>query len=389
MKDSTSSTKLFYFLAGLSGIGAAISIWQTRLFFLTRTGSGEMKSFCNIGQTFDCTAVEMSKFAEMMPGIPLSAVAIAGYLVIFLLSLFGLSSSLRRGLKPYLVGFTGIAFLFSVIYLMIMLTQIGKLCLLCLVVDSINIILFVLALTIPKSEKSNDGTKIGHIAWVGGAAVMVAFLFTKGMNPQAGVNQDDLNDIVESVLNSSITTIQIPAGAPSIGDSSAPITIVKFSDYECPACKMGALSIHPLTKRYPKDVRFVFLNFPLAKECNPDPQLGRTIHVFACEAAMAAVCATEQGKFPEAYETLFENQGKFEQGKIADLLVSKVEGLDANKLKDCMKLPGTADRIRRDAELGSSLKIQSTPTFFVNGRNVEGGLPTNVWVDIIDRLLKK
>ncbi len=54
-----------------------------------------------------------------------------------------------------------------------------------------------------------------------------------------------------------------------------------------------------------------------------------------------------------------------------------------------MKLPGTADRIRRDAELGSSLKIQSTPTFFVNGRKVEGGLPTNVWVDIIDRLLKK
>jgi protein-disulfide isomerase len=389
MKESATKNNLFYFLAALSGIGAGISIWQTRLFFLTRTGTGEMKSFCNIGQTFDCTAVEMSKFAEMVPGIPLSTVAIAGYLVILILSLFGLSHSLRRGLKPYLVGFTGIAFLFSVIYLMIMLTQIGKLCLLCLVVDSINIILFVLALTIPKSEKSADGTKLGHIAWIGGAAVIVAFLFAKGLNPQAGVKQDDLNDIVESVLNSNVNAISIPAGAPSIGDANAPITIVKFSDYECPACKMGALSIHPLTKRYPKEVRFVFLNFPLAKECNPDPQLGRTIHVFACEAATAAVCATEQGKFAESYETLFENQGKFEQGKIADLLISKIEGLDATKLKDCMKLPGTADRIKRDAELGSSLKIQSTPTFFVNGHKVEGGLPTNVWVDIIERLLKK
>jgi protein-disulfide isomerase/uncharacterized membrane protein len=389
MKESASRQKLFYFLAALSAVGAGISIWQTRLFFLTRTGTGELKSFCNIGQTFDCTAVEMSKFAEVLPGVPLSSVAIAGYLVILLLSLFGLSSSLRRGLKPYLVGFTGIAFLFSVIYLMIMLTQIGKLCLLCLVVDSINIILFVLALTIPKSEKSSDGTGPGHIAWIGGGALLVAFLFAKGLNPQAEVKQDDLNDIVDSVLNSNVNVITIPASAPSIGDANAPVTIVKFSDYECPACRMGALSIHPLIKRYPKEVRFVFLNFPLAKECNPDPQLTRTIHTFACEAAIAAVCANEQGKFPEAYETLFENQGKFEQGKIADLLASGIEGLNTDRLKECMKLPGTSDQIRRDAELGSTLKIQSTPTFFVNGHKVEGGLPTNVWIDLIERLLKK
>jgi protein-disulfide isomerase/uncharacterized membrane protein len=333
---------------------------------------GDLKSFCNIGQTFDCTAVEMSNFAELIPGMPLSAVAIAGYLVILLLSLFGLSPALRKNLKPYLIGFTGIAFLFSVVYLLIMLTQIGKLCLLCLIVDSINIILFVLALTLPRSEKSKDGIRLSHLASIGAGSILVSFLFIKGLNPQAGVKQDDLNDIIESVLNSNQNAITLPADAPSIGESNAPITVVKFSDYECPACKMGALAIHPLMKRYPKEVRFVFLNFPLAKECNPDPQLNRTIHVFACEAAAVAVCAAEQGKFAETYETLFENQTKFEQDKIADLLNSKVSGLDLTKLKECMKLPSTSDKIRRDAVLGSSLKIQSTPTFFINGRRVEG-----------------
>jgi protein-disulfide isomerase len=389
MNDSSSKSKLYWFLAAASTIGAAVSIWQTRLFFLTRSGMGEMKSFCNIGQTFDCTAVEMSNYAEMARGIPLSGVAIAGYLVILILSLLGLNDRYRRNLKPYLVIFTGIAFLFSAFYLLIMLTQIGKLCILCLGVDSINVVLFVLALTLPKAQAVNDGTKPTTVIGIGALSLILVALLVKGMNPQDGVKQEDVNDILDSILASPVNALEIPADAPSIGDSKAPVTIVKFSDFECPACKMGANAIHPLFKRYSKDVRFVFLNFPLAQECNPDPQLKRTIHVFACEAAAVAVCATEQGKFSETYETLFENQRSFEAGKIADLLASKVQGIDLPKLKECMKLPSTSDKIKRDSSLGMSLKVQSTPTFFLNGKKVEGGLPTNIWVQLIDRVLQK
>jgi protein-disulfide isomerase len=201
------------------------------------------------------------------------------------------------------------------------------------------------------------------------------------------VKDDVLNDQLESILATPPVPVEVPADAPVIGDPNAAVTVVKFSDYECPACKLGATSIHPLFKRYPKQVKFVFLNFPLATECNADTNLKRTIHPFACEAAAVAVCASQQGKFAETYETLFENQSSFEAGKIADLLGSKVQGIDLPRLKDCMKLPSTGDKIRRDSQVGVNLKVQSTPTFFVNGKRIEGGIPTRIWIKVLEKML--
>jgi protein-disulfide isomerase len=391
MTSPKSSKNLFPILSLLSLAGGIISIWQTHLYFLTRSGMGEMHSFCNIGQTFDCTATEMSKFAEFFPGFPLSAVAIAGYLFILIVSLFGFSDSLQKNVRKYLVALTGVALLFSVFYLVIMLTQVGKLCLFCLSVDAVNVAMFIVALKLPKNPEDHRSTGVKPMQFLGAglASLVIAFLFAKGLDPQADMKREDMNDIIENVMTAPIVPVEIPADAPMVGDPNAKVTIVKFSDYQCPACKMGATAIHPLFKRYKEGVKFVFVNFPLATECNPDPQLKRTMHEFACEAAAVAVCATQQGKFLETYETLFENQASFAEGKIADLVTSNVPGIDAAKLKACMILPSTAQKIKSDASVGIGLKIQSTPTFFVNGRKVEGGLPTNLWIEIIDRLLKQ
>ncbi len=387
MSDFNKNSKIIPLLSILSAAGAAISIWQTRLYLLTRSGMGDLHSFCNIGQTFDCTAVEMSKYSEFIGGFPLSSFAIAGYLVILTLALFGFSDTYRKNLKPYLLAFTGIALLFSIVYLTIMFSM-GKLCLFCLGVDAINLSMFIVALRLPKAEPTSTGITFGHIAGTGVAALLAAFLFVKGLDPQADMKREDLNDIVESVLNSPAVPFTIPSDAPVIGKADAPITIVKFSDYECPACKMGATAIHPLFKRYPNEVKFVFMNYPLDQACNPN--VPRKMHEFACEAAKVAICATEQGKFEEAYTTLFDRQNSFEQGKIANIL-SDIKGLDMNKLTACMNLPSTVDKISRDVAVGGKgqLNIASTPTFYINGKKVEGGLPTNLWIEIIDRMLKK
>jgi protein-disulfide isomerase/uncharacterized membrane protein len=385
--SNTTRKNLLPFISLFSLIGAAISIWQTRLFFVTRSGMGEMHSFCNIGQTFDCTAIEMSSYSELFPGFPLAAFAIAGYLMILVLSLYGMSENMRKSIRTLLVTFTSIAILFSLGYLLIMVNQIGKLCLLCLSVDVINVILLILALKLPKPESYSSGDlALPRVVGIGFLALFVAFLFSRGLNPQAEMKQEDMNDMVESVLATPAVAVTLPSDAPVVGDPNAPVTMVKFSDYQCPACKMGANAIHPLFKRYPKDVKFVFINYPLDQACNP--AIKQRMHEFACEAASVAICATEQGKFIEAYETLFENQSNFETGKIADLL-TKVKGIDLAKLKACITLPSTAEKIKRDVELGTVMKIQSTPTFFLNGKKVEGGLPTNLWIQIIDKTLKK
>jgi len=388
MTDSTSGkSRLFIIMSALALTGAAVSIWQTRAFYLLRSGGAEFKSFCNIGQTFDCTAVEMSNFAEFLPGVPLSGFAIAGYLLLMILALMGLQQNFRKSLKPWLVAFSGIAFLFSLIYLFIMLTRIGKLCILCLGVDSINAVLFILALTLPKREAAGAGVRLAHLGGAGAGALIAAFLFMKALNPLDGVREDILNDHLDSIMATPAVQVEVPGDAPSIGDPKAPVTVVKFSDFECPACRMGATSIHPLFKRYPKQVRFVFMNFPLATECNVDTNLKHTVHRFACEAAAVAVCAAEQGKYEEAYEALFGNQSSFEAGKIADLLASKIEGIDLAKLKACTSLPSTSDKIRRDSQAGVNLKVQSTPTFFVNGKKIEGGIPTALWIRVLEKML--
>lgn len=382
--NNTPRKNLLPFISLFAFIGAAVSAWQTQLFYATRSGMGGLHSFCNIGQTFDCTAIEMSKYAEIFGGYPLSAFAIAGYLIILMLSLYGLSENMRQNVRKLLIVFTGIALAFSVAYLIIMTTMIGKLCLLCLGVDVINLVLFLLALKLPQSDGRGPGVELPRLVGTCFTALFIAFLLSLGLNPQTEVKQEDLNDMVESVLNAKPIPLAIPADAPYVGDANAPITIVKFSDYQCPACRMGANAIHPLMKRYPKQVKFVFMNYPLDMACNS--QIKQKMHEFACESAAVAVCAADQGKFIEAYETLFENQENFANGQIADLL-SKVKGLDLAKLKSCMTLPSTGEKIKRDVEFGTSVKIQSTPTFFINGKKVEGGLPTNVWIKIIDKML--
>lgn len=376
-------------LALLATAGAAISIWQTRLFHLTRSGRGEMKSFCNINATFDCTAVEMSRFAELPGGIPLSGFAIAGYVLILILSLFALDGNLRKALRPWLIGLTGLSLAFSAVYLAIMVGVIGKLCLLCIFIDVINSALFVVAWTLPGAGKSDRPFPFSRVAGSAVASVVVALLLTKGLDPMAEIKSADLQDHIESILSAPVNPVNLPASVFSVGPTDAPITLVKFSDYECPACRLGANSIHPLFKRYEKQIRFVFMNFPLAAECNTDPNLKRTIHPFACEAAAVAVCAGEQGRFLEAYESLFSHQGDFQKDKIADLVLADISGLDAGKLKECLAQPSTGERIRAESAAGVALKVQSTPTFFINGRKVEGGLPTRVWIDLIERMLTK
>ncbi|MBS1960349.1 MAG: thioredoxin domain-containing protein [Bdellovibrionales bacterium] len=371
----------------LSLAGTLISLFQTRQFFETRSGMAAFKTFCNIGTSFDCTAIEMSKYAELFRGFPLSVVAVAGYLTIFMLSLFAMSDAYKSASRKFILVFSGIAVLFSISYLYIMIGIIGKLCLLCLLVDVVNVLLLVFALRLPADdEHARSRMSFAQVGIAGAVGLGIALLFSMALNPQAEMKKDDMNDMVESVLNTVPKDFAIPADAPVIGNPNAKITIVKFSDFECPACKMAANAVHPLFSRYANDVKFVFVNFPLDQACNP--AITRKMHEFACEAATVAICAQEQGKYKAAYEVLFENQASFKTGSIADLLAG-VPGIDMIKLKSCMSQPSTADKIKRDVELGTKVEIHSTPTFFINGKKVEGGLPTNLWMDVIDKMLKQ
>lgn len=161
--------------------------------------------------------------------------------------------------------------------------------------------------------------------------------------------------------------------SPAKGPADAKVTIVEYSDFECPFCKRGADTVEQVLKAYPKDVRVVFKNMPLPFHKNAKP------------AALAALAAGKQGKFWEMHDKLFENQGKLGDALYTDS--AKALGLNMEQFKKDMADPALAASIEADAKQGNEIGIQGTPGFSVNGVLVKGAYPLEHFKTIIDRWL--
>jgi len=143
-------------------------------------------------------------------------------------------------------------------------------------------------------------------------------------------------------------------GSPSKGNSSAPVVLVEFADFQCPACGAVRPILEEALKKHEGRAQLVFKHFPLA------------IHPFAEKAARAAVAAQKQGKFWEMYGTLFDNQERLNPAVIDEL--AKGIGLDMVKFQADSASEAVADAVLRDRKQGERLDLQSTPTLYINGR---------------------
>lgn len=142
------------------------------------------------------------------------------------------------------------------------------------------------------------------------------------------------------------------------GNPSAPVTVMEFADIQCPACKAAHERVtKPLVAQYGSSIRFEFKHFPL-----------RAIHPYAMEAAMAAECAADQGKFWEFIDLAYTNQSSLKSSAIrewgADLQ------LDADLFDRCIRSGIKEDTILADFNEGEDKQVQGTPTFFVNSLKV-------------------
>jgi protein-disulfide isomerase len=168
--------------------------------------------------------------------------------------------------------------------------------------------------------------------------------------------------------------VKIEAGdSPSKGPANAKITIIEFSDFQCPYCKRGKDTMDQVVKAFPNDVRLVFKHLPLP------------MHPEAKPAARATFAAAKQGKFWEMHDALFDNQANLNSEfytKTAEKL-----GLNMEKFKADMESPEASKAVDADMELGQKNGIQGTPGFFVNGVAVKGAYPFEHFKKIIERLL--
>jgi protein-disulfide isomerase len=172
------------------------------------------------------------------------------------------------------------------------------------------------------------------------------------------------------------TKVDVAANDPAIGGASAPVTIVEFSDFQCPYCQRAAPTLKRVRQTYGDKVRIVWKDFPLTQ-----------IHPQAFKAAEAAHCAEEQGKFWEFHDRLFGNQQALQPDDLkktaADL------GLDTAKFNACFDASKYAERVRDGVAAGTRLGVNSTPTMYLNGRLVSGAQPYEVFTAMIDEELSR
>lgn len=166
------------------------------------------------------------------------------------------------------------------------------------------------------------------------------------------------------------------AGNPAIGPENAPVTIIEFSDYQCPYCKRWYDTVNArLLADYAGRIRFVYRDLPLS-----------SIHPEAQAAAEAANCAGEQNAYWPYHDALFS--AKYGLSHDAYIQYASELGLDVNSFNTCVTERRYQDEVNSDASVGASMGLNGTPTFFVNGLKVVGSQPFEVFQQIIDNELK-
>jgi len=181
---------------------------------------------------------------------------------------------------------------------------------------------------------------------------------------------------VQSLLEPLRTSIAT-AGEPTQGGDAAKVTIVEFSDFQCPVCRRMEPVLKKVMKNYGDQIRLVYRQFPLAN-----------LHPHAEKAAEASLCAFEQKKFWPMHDTMFSDQSKL---AVKDLQRSAAKlGMDAKQFKQCLDDGKYAGRVSRDIAEGQATGlITGTPTLFVNGRYISGAVPYDRLASVIDDELQR
>lgn len=183
---------------------------------------------------------------------------------------------------------------------------------------------------------------------------------------------DGCNDKAVEAEEDKVEAVALGA-SPSRGDANAPVTVVVFSDFQCPFCSRAEATVRELEAAYPGKVRFVFKNQPLP------------FHENARLAAKAALAAGEQGKFWEYHDALFTHQTQLDRASLERY--AEDLGLDLRRFRAALDDSRLDIAVEADITEAHRLKVEGTPTFFINGLRVQGAQPIAAFRAKVDQAL--
>jgi protein-disulfide isomerase len=160
-------------------------------------------------------------------------------------------------------------------------------------------------------------------------------------------------------------------GHPAVDPADAPVTIVEFSDFQCPYCSRVTPTLKKVVDEYEGQVRLVFRQFPL-----------RSIHPMAQKAAEASLCAADQGKFWEMHDLMFADQRQLGDDNL--MAMAATLEIDAESFNECLTSGQHEAAVEADLQAGQAAGVSGTPAMFVNGRFASGALPYDQLAAMVD-----
>lgn len=363
----------FLFILNAAAI-IGVSVYLTTHFYdtLYPTQLGGPGSLCNLSNFFNCDAATYSKLAHIA-GVPTSFFGLIMGLL-FMFSALMPSEAMEKtanALSKY--NFIGciLLFLFS-------LGALGSLCPFCTVYYVLSGIAFFLLWKGGLNSWLPDLKVTG--VWAG-IVLLGAFFFHQHTASKEGMKSKLNAGIVEQYRKLS------PMGDPTQESpfkihmatekfSDAPIRIAVFSDFECPFCKVVAEQMPELVRRYPKQINIQYFFYPLDAKCNSNVK-GR-FHENACDAAYLAAC--DEKKFVEVHDAIFGKQDQLKSGALPAL--EKSLGMEG-----CISNEANKAKVISAINAATQYNLKSTPTIIVNGKKIEGTIPSGQFFAIFEDIL--
>ncbi len=378
---------IFSLICALVGLGASAAAAYTHYHLLYDPA---YRSFCDVNETISCTQVYLSRFSTVR-GIPVALFGGMAFVVAALLAMSGMTA--RQEVRESIPGYL---FVLSTLSLAVILylgyasfVLLKAVCLLCLTTYAAVIGLFLVSgaatsfpmTTLPRRASRDVRALAGSplaiivaVLFFAGAATTLAWfpreaVATPGDPSGQAAAPVPTQDQTSEFQRWYISQPRVPLIVPPEG---AKVLVVKFNDFQCPACGQSYLQYKPIFAKFeaehPGQVKLVLKDYPLNRDCNE--ALGQTIHSAACEAAVAVRLAQAHNKTEAMEEWLYTHQPAMTPPSVRQAArdIGQVADFDA-------KYQTTLSLVKGDVALGRQLGIKSTPTFFINGVKVEGALP--------------
>ena len=393
-------------ILAFAALGLGASAWSSYVHYALLTKPG-YTSFCDVNATVSCTQAYLSQYGSLW-GVPVALAGVLFFTLILVMVAFpGRPVAAKQKVPAYRENVPAYIFALSTVGLAFVLYlawasffKLNAVCLLCATTYVAVIAIFVISggatsfamTTLPRRAardvstlvKSPVALVIALIFSIGAVSLIKAFPreAPQAATAQAGPQYPPLTDqqkfdFIQWYEVQPKLDIPIPA-------DGAKVLIVKFNDYQCPPCRQTYNEYKGIIAKYTAtgQVKYVLKHFPLEGECNP-PMAGGS-HTAACEAAAAVLMAGNKGTADKLEEWLFANQASLTAATVrrAASDVAGVADFDA-------QYASTLTQIRNDAALGVQLGAKSTPTFFINGRRIAGGLPPQAFELAIEHELKR